>query len=686
MFCRNNLKLVALVSCVVALSGCIGSDKEVTKNAASSGAPLSNIDITAPAITINGDWLTTIELGSDYLEEGASAIDNADGSVSVSQSGSVDTSVLGIYRITYSATDAAGNTGAVVREVHVADTIAPIMTLAGSPVIEIYRGDVFLEPEGTTAVDSVEGVVEVEIDGTLDNTKSGVYTLTYSASDSSGNTVSKTRTITVLYRPILNIQSKNFVTGNAIGGVDVSISLTENNIHSIRTAQTDSNGHLIVILADDVRDIIVSGDADGYGEFSKKVLVVDQNVDMFLQPVNAEITFIPTALTELEVSDLSIITLAANSLINENDVLASGNLSAELTVIDPSVDPDLMSGNFETIDGGTVGHIESFGAVNVTIDNTAGNSFNLAAGQTATIRIPLASASLTAVDAPPSTLFLYYFDKETGYWVKGNTATLITENGHSYYEGSVSSMGTWTAGVLYPSVLINGCARNSFGGPVNLAEVQTQGVTFFGQTLTVTDIAGDFSIAAKANSTVLLSLSTSRSASRTETIETVTDDIDLAECIVLENSAIVITLTWGQNPSDLDTQFFGPNAETGNTAFLVSYLNKEQIINQSTISLDVDDTTSFGPEITTISSFPYAGRYSYAINHFAGTSNISASPARVELNYEGERFIFSPPEGTASKCWGVLDFVVDDEGEIRIEKVGQWKSNAYCVANEFIRL
>lgn len=664
----NKLQLVALVSSAIALSGCGGSDNESTP------------DITAPVILLSGSESVAVEAGSTYVEQGASAIDNVDGSVPVITLGNVDTSVLGTNTITYTATDAAGNTSTVTREVIVADTTAPVITLAGNSAIELLRGATFIEPETTTAVDSFEGALVVEIEGSVDNITIGTYTLTYSATDSSGNFISNTRTITVVPSSILSIQSKNYFTGSIIEGAEISVSATENGNNVIRTGLTDASGELSISVADDAERIIVSGDASGYGETSEIILAVDQVVDMFLQPVNAEVEFVPTVIAELEVSGLSIVTLPANSLVDEEGNAAAGNVSAELTVIDPSIDPSLMPGNFETIDSdtGVVGNIESFGAVNVTFADANGNSYNLASDQTATVRIPLASGAIS----PPATIPLYHFDEETGYWMEEGTATLTTVDGESYYEGTVSHFSTWNADILYESIQINGCVNDGEGNPVYFAEVETQGVTYSGQSSTSTDIAGNFSIAAKPSSTVLLSVSTPNDTSRTTTIYTGTDDLDQASCITLEPSTAVITLTWGENPGDLDTQFFGPSTEAGDVPFLVYFGNQEQVINGSNIWLDIDDTNSYGPEITTISSFPYAGRYSYAVYHYSGSGDIAASPARVELDYAGQRQIFSAPEGEADVCWAVFDFVVDAAGAITVEEVRAWKTRDYCYANE----
>lgn len=89
-----------------------------------------SVDTTSPVITVTGDNPATIEKGSPYIEVGATASDNVDGDLTsdIVITGTVNTSVVGTYTITYSVTDAAGNTGTATRTVNVVDTTAPIIT------------------------------------------------------------------------------------------------------------------------------------------------------------------------------------------------------------------------------------------------------------------------------------------------------------------------------------------------------------------------------------------------------------------------------------------------------------------------------------------------------------------------------------------------------------------------------
>ncbi len=69
-------------------------------------------DTVFPVITVLGDNPATVELGGTYTDAGATS----DGGETVTSSGSVDTNNVGTYTITYSATDAAGNTSTATEQ------------------------------------------------------------------------------------------------------------------------------------------------------------------------------------------------------------------------------------------------------------------------------------------------------------------------------------------------------------------------------------------------------------------------------------------------------------------------------------------------------------------------------------------------------------------------------------------
>ncbi|WP_417763151.1 immunoglobulin-like domain-containing protein [Shewanella sp.] len=659
---------VLLLSTSVMLAGCGGDSSDDNKQG----------DSVAPTITLNGAASITLEYGSSYEELGATAVDAVDGAVSVDISNTLDLSVLGTYVINYTASDSSGNTATATREVNVVDTTPPVINLIGGNTIELLASETYEDP--TTATDGYDGEIAVETSGDLDTNSEGTYTVTYTATDTSGNTASETRTIQVLASDNLNIQAKNYFTGEPIPSVDISVNSIRSEHTITREGSTDTSGSISILTSHDATKLVVNADARGYGEYSTIAYNGDNIVTVFLQPVNATVEFSASAAASLDVEGQNIVTLPANAIVDENGNVPSGNISAEITIIDPSVDPSLMPGNYETVNNetGEINTIESFGAVSVQFVDDANNQYNLATGQTATIRIPATGTT------PPSSIPLYYFDRESGYWIEEGTATLTADDsGNEYFEGNVSHFTTWNADITYDSIQIQGCVIDTEGTAILNADVSTQGNDYLGQSWARTDINGGFSIAAKKNASVLLSVKSNTGASRTLTIDTDESDYTVNECMQLAPAAAVITLTWGENPRDLDTHFFGPNSELGDQPFTLDFFTPEVLLGDSTIWLDVDDVYSYGPEVTTISSLPYAGRYSYAVYHFFGEGDIASSPARVKLEYAGQTQVFSPPAGAATECWAVFDFVVSEAGTVTVEPVARWTDEAYCHAEYY---
>lgn len=105
-------------------------------------------DTTAPQVTLNGGD-QTIALQGTYTELGATATDDKDGSITPTVSGTVNVNKAGVYVITYSATDAAGNVGEATRNVTVKnDAAAWAGTYAGSETdvngLYTYKHDVIV--------------------------------------------------------------------------------------------------------------------------------------------------------------------------------------------------------------------------------------------------------------------------------------------------------------------------------------------------------------------------------------------------------------------------------------------------------------------------------------------------------------------------------------------------------------
>ena len=80
-------------------------------------------DTTAPVITLKGDNPVYITLGQDYIDAGATAIDNVDGTVPVEVDNTVDNNTVGTYTVKYSAIDEAKNLSTLTRKVTVVQEV-----------------------------------------------------------------------------------------------------------------------------------------------------------------------------------------------------------------------------------------------------------------------------------------------------------------------------------------------------------------------------------------------------------------------------------------------------------------------------------------------------------------------------------------------------------------------------------
>ena len=140
-------------------------------NEIGSDGDVSYPDRTPPTINIIGDNPATVELGGSYTDPGITASDDS-GQVSTTTSGTVDTDTVGSYTITYTATDASGNSSTATRTVNVVDTTDPVLTITGDNPVSVELGSSYSDA-GATAADldtvTVTSTSDVDTDtvGTL---------------------------------------------------------------------------------------------------------------------------------------------------------------------------------------------------------------------------------------------------------------------------------------------------------------------------------------------------------------------------------------------------------------------------------------------------------------------------------------------------------------------------------------
>jgi hypothetical protein len=159
-------------------------------------------DSRPPAISIKGANPARVEMGTEYADAGATALDPEDGDVSarIQTSGlPLSTAATGTFEVLYSVSDTSGNTATASRSVLVlADGTPPVLALAGPNPANVTEGDSYSDG-GATAIDAKEGDLSgmIGVSGSVNTAVPGTYALAYSVCDSAGNCASAERTVII---------------------------------------------------------------------------------------------------------------------------------------------------------------------------------------------------------------------------------------------------------------------------------------------------------------------------------------------------------------------------------------------------------------------------------------------------------------------------------------------------------
>lgn len=132
---------------------------------------------------------------------------------------------------------------------------------------------------------------------------------------------------------------------------------------------------------------------------------------------------------------------------------------------------------------------------------------------------------------------------------------------------------------------------------------------------------------------------------------------------VLSDNEYRIVLTWSSTPRDLDSHISGPLSTGGR--FHVYYSDMSASDNGETVaSLDLDDTSSYGPETITLKK-TQDGVYKYAVHDYSNRNSssstaLSMSGAKVEL-YCGNSLVgtYSVPINQTGTVWNVFEIEGD---------------------------
>lgn len=146
------------------------------------------------SLALNGPEQVTVGLNGIYEEQGVKArAGGRDASDRVQITGHVDTSAPGTYTLKYKI-----ETLSAERTVTVTDKMSPELILEGDTELELMLGEAFEEPGYKATDDNGRDITAaVKVNGT-EITKAGTNRITYTVSDSSGNTTQLTRNVNVM--------------------------------------------------------------------------------------------------------------------------------------------------------------------------------------------------------------------------------------------------------------------------------------------------------------------------------------------------------------------------------------------------------------------------------------------------------------------------------------------------------
>lgn len=138
----------------------------------------------------------------------------------------------------------------------------------------------------------------------------------------------------------------------------------------------------------------------------------------------------------------------------------------------------------------------------------------------------------------------------------------------------------------------------------------------------------------------------------------------------LSADEIRIVLTWGAFPSDLDSHLHGTMDDGSSIWVYYSWMHGEDNAGNVVAELDVDDTSSYGPETITIHDTN--GVFYFDVADFTETTGVGTSGATVKI-YKGDTLVETiTPDSSIGYGWSVCKI---DHGVITVTNTEQATEN-----------
>ena len=254
---------------------------DASDNSTSVTRTVNVVDTTAPTVTLLGDATVTLEADQNgtYKDADVSASDNANTALKFAVASNLDLGVPGSYYYKWRVEDQSGNFTIVERTLNVVDTTAPEMTLLGANPLTLEADQTATYTDaGTTATDNAATALTKVVDGSVDMSDTGTYTLNISYTDEAGNVSNKIRTVNVVDTTAPTVVGDQFRnTEVAQSGSYVHLDgVTASDNAATPLTRTESNNVDITTLGESYTDTTTFTDESGNStSFTRTISVVD---------------------------------------------------------------------------------------------------------------------------------------------------------------------------------------------------------------------------------------------------------------------------------------------------------------------------------------------------------------------------------------------------------------------------
>ncbi|MFM7079403.1 MAG: FISUMP domain-containing protein, partial [Bacteroidota bacterium] len=301
--------------------------------------------------------------------------------------------------------------------------------------------------------------------------------------------------------------------GNAVAGATVNAG---NN-----TATTDAQGVFRINGFNAYQNLgYVTVNKSGYFEGSRSFVPVSGGNRVSIRLLSNAPDGNVSAIIGGSVSDQgATITLPANGIV-KNNAPFTGNVRVSIRHIDTRSDSfsEEMPGNLIGVQNNQRRGLVSYGMVAVELTDNAGQPLQLATGQTATVRFPIATQQLATA---PASIDLWSFDEQNGYWKHEGVATKIGGE----YEAEVSHFSFWNCDIPWDLVTLSGSILNNSNGQAIQGAVVSLVNNFNDTARAITNVIGQFSGWVPTNQTFQMIVDLPCAGSSTGTVTVLTQTI-----------------------------------------------------------------------------------------------------------------------------------------------------------------